>query len=226
MSDPWNPKPAPSPYPQQQPWPSTPAQPSAYPQPAPIGPMSEPLPATNIPAHPAEAKPILPPEIIARLKAKNYPQDHIGALMLWDEAKKAIVAATADEMMLRKYSVQSTFTAPVEGTNRVSIGNGMEAKAVIAFNYNLKSPDPKKDVVDAVDDCIDNFARFDNEEGEFIAKRLFKWKVEMSVAEYRKLVEDAKSSPVKAKLLTELEKVLNITDKAPTLEIVPEKKRK
>lgn len=202
---PWSPKPAPS---------STPAS---------IGPMSAPMPATNVPAHPAEAAPVIPAEVIARLKAKNYPQDHIGVMMLWDEVKKTIVAATVDEMFLRKIAVKATFTAPAEGTNRQSIGNGMDAKAVVKYTYTLKSPDEKRNVIDAVDDTIDNMRKISNE-GVFIAERIFKWSCDISVAEYRKLVEDAKDDPTAAKLFAEVQKVLRVAEAAPTLEIVPAKK--
>lgn len=195
-----------------------------------VGPMSqlpaEQWPATNAPIAPGEVvAPPLPVEILNRLRDARLPQDRDGVLMLWQQTKERITELQADEMELRKLCVKQLAPAPKEGVNNVDLGGGYVAKATVKYNYNLKAPPGKKDVVEAVDDVIDRFTLLDNE-GSFIAERLFKWKVEMSVAEYRKLVEEAATSATKAALLKELNTVLEIKEAAPTLEIKEPKAKK
>lgn len=149
------------------------------------------------------------------------------ALMKWDAAKKALEVAKETEMEARKLAFALGFGADAkEGTNTRELGNGYELKGVKKLNYKLKAPaDYSGDTVDAVDDCIERFGRISNE-GEFIAERLFKFSVDMSVSEYRKLVEEAEYSAPKKAMLAELNKILEITEGAPTLEIKEPKAKK
>jgi hypothetical protein len=181
-------------------------------------------PATNTPVHPGEQAPKpIPKEIELRLFAAKLPLDRDGLLALWDTTKKTLEAAKADEMALRKLCVDTLIAQPVEGTNNVELANGYVAKAVCNYSYNVIKPEGERDKISAVDKCIDAFRRLSNE-GAFIAERLFKFSVDVSITEYRKLAEDAKTSAVAASLLRELNKVLEIKPKAPTLEIKAPKK--
>jgi hypothetical protein len=144
-------------------------------------------------------------------------------LALWDTTKKALEAAKADEMALRKLCVETLVAQPQEGTNNVELANGYVAKAVCNYSYNVIKPEGERDKISAVDKCIDAFRRISNE-GAFIAERLFKFNVDISITEYRKLAEEAQTSAVAASLLRELNKVLSIVPKAPTLEIKAPKK--
>jgi hypothetical protein len=183
-------------------------------------------PATNVPIHPNETpEQPLPADVAERLWRDGLPVNRDGLLMLWQQAKDAIEAAKTDEMSLRKLCVSNLVPQAQEGTNNVELGNGYVAKAVVKFNYNLKAPEGVKDVVTAVDSVIDRFRTLDNE-GPFIAERLFKWNVDVSVSEYRKLCEEAQTSATKAALLRELNTVLEIKEAAPTLEIKEPKVRK
>lgn len=149
------------------------------------------------------------------------------ALLKWDSAKKALDAAKEAEMEARKLAFSLGFGAEAkEGTNTRELGNGYELKGVKKLNYKLKAPEGYSgDTVDAVDDCVERFSRISNE-GEFIAERLFKYSVDMSVSEYRKLCEEAEYSAPKKAMLAELNKILEITEGAPTLEIkAPKAKR-
>lgn len=168
--------------------------------------------------------PVIPSEVIKRLAALNFPLNNDGVLMLWQASQKALVDAKDDEMELRKLNVALRFVKPDEGTNRVELGGGMDLKTVIKFNRTLVSPDPKKDVVNAVDDVIDAMAIADNE-GSFIADQLFKWSVDISKTEYDALEVEASTSVTKKKLLDLVNTVLIVKDAAPTLEIVKAKKK-
>lgn len=168
--------------------------------------------------------PTIPAHILVHLTNERLPHTPDGVLMAWQRSQAAVEAAKGFEMELRKLNVALFVPKPREGMNNVDLGNGYTLKAGVKFNYNLKPP-VGKDIVDAVDDVIDRFARLDNE-GSFIADRLFSWKVDLSVAEYRKLYDEAQTSATKAALLRELNTILEIKDAAPTLEIKEPKVKK
>lgn len=158
-------------------------------------------------------------------KTKEQLRDE--ALLAWEASKKALEAAKENEMTLRKAAFAAGFGDEAkEGTNTVDLGNGYQLKGVKKLNYTLKAPEGYKgNTVDAIDDTVELFARISNE-GEFVAERLFKYSVDMSVSEYRKLVEEAEYSPIKKQMLDALLKVLVITEGAPTLEIKEPKAKK
>lgn len=148
-------------------------------------------------------------------------------LVSWQKAKDAVDAAKEYEMDLRKYISNREFPDAKEGTNNKELGNGYKLKTVKKLNYNLKAPvDYKGSTVDAVDDCIDNISKILPNEGPFITERLFNWKVDLSISEYRKLQEESETFPQKKKVLDEVNKVLEIKEAAPTLEIVEPKNKR
>lgn len=140
-------------------------------------------------------------------------------LLQWQAAKEALEAAKEAEMNLRKLAFSLGFGVNAqEGTNTVELGNGYQLKGVKKLNYKLVSPKEDVTVLDAVDDCIERFVHISNE-GSFIADRLFKWSVDLSKTEYNRLEVEATTDPIKKKLLDEANKVILITEAAPTLEI-------
>lgn len=148
------------------------------------------------------------------------------ALVQWQSAKDALETAKEAEMNLRKYCFQLAFTDAKEGMNSLELGSGYVLKGGKKLNYNLKAPvGYDGDAVDAVDEVAEKFGQISNE-GKFIAERLFKFKVDLSVSEYRKLTEDAKHSAGAKVMLTELNKVLEISEGSPTLEIREPKVKK
>lgn len=149
------------------------------------------------------------------------------ALYEWEQSKRIREEAVADELKWRKIAFDLGFGADAkEGTNAVPLENGYELKGVKKLNYKLKAPDGfEGDTVDAVDKTIDEFTRISNE-GSFIAARLFKWSVDMSITEYRALVDNAKHDAQAKKLLDELNKVLVVSEATPTLEIRAPKGKK
>lgn len=155
----------------------------------------------------------------------NLSQDQL--LVRHEQLKIKLEDAKADEMALRRYIVKRAFPKPNEGMNTLELGNGYELKATVKYNYKLKAPENfDGDVVQAVDDCVDAFAQALPNEGPFIADRLFKYSVDISIAEYRKLQEEAMSFPSKKKLLDLVSNILEITDAAPTLAIKAPKEKK
>lgn len=145
------------------------------------------------------------------------------ALVAWNEAKTALDAAKAAEMEARKVAFNAGFgDTPKEGTNKVELDNGYQLKGVYKLNYNIVAPEGE-DKIDAVDNVIDEFGKIGNE-GSFIADRLFKWAVTLSVSEYRKIEEAAKNGSGEARaMMRQLERVLEIKPASPTLEIIAPK---
>lgn len=140
-------------------------------------------------------------------------------LLAWDDIKKTITTATAQEMELRKYIVNRAFPKKEEGMNTKPLGNGYELKASVKFNYNLADND-------TVENCLARVAALGNQ-GPFIADRLVSWKPSFLLTEYRQLVEDKeKGDKFAENVLKEITPMLTITDGAPTLEIKAPKAKK
>lgn len=137
-------------------------------------------------------------------------------LLLWQAKKDAIETAKAEEMELRKYIVKREFPKPVEGTQRKELGNGYELKAVIKYNYNLASND-------VVEECLDHICTLGNE-GSFIADRLVSWKPSFLKTEYNALLERKDKGDERAiKILEIVNKMLTVSEGAPTLDIIEPK---
>lgn len=140
-------------------------------------------------------------------------------LVLWADKKAAIEKAKTEEMDLRKYIVGREFPQKQEGMNNKELGNGYTLKAGIKYNYKLADND-------TVEDCLNKISSLGND-GSFIADRLVSWTPNFLLTEYRQLQEDAgKGSAFAKQALEEVNKMLTITEAAPTLEIKEPKAKK
>lgn len=140
-------------------------------------------------------------------------------LLLWEDMKKAIEVAKANELELRKYIVNREFPKKEEGMNTKELGQGYQLKAGIKYNYNLADND-------TVETCLEKIANLGNA-GAFIADRLVSWKPNFLLTEYRQLVEDKeKGSGFAKQCLDIVNEMLTITEGAPTLEIKAPKSKK
>lgn len=140
-------------------------------------------------------------------------------LMLWADKKKAIQEAQEDEMTLRKYIVGRAFPQKQEGMNTKELGAGYQLKAAIKYNYNLA--DNAK-----VEECLNHISDLGNE-GPFIADRLVSWKPSFLLTEFRQLQEAKDRGDARAvQILNIVNKMLTITEAAPTLEIKAPKVKK
>jgi hypothetical protein len=149
------------------------------------------------------------------------------ALLNWDNSKKLLEQAREAEMEWRKRAFELGFGKDAkEGVNTLELANGYELKGGKKLNYKLKAPEGfSGNTVDAADACADAFAKISNE-GAFVAERLFNYSVTLSLTEYRKIVDEASYSAPKKAMLAELNKILEITEAAPTLEIKAPKAKK
>ena len=135
-------------------------------------------------------------------------------LAAWEASKTALETAKADEMAARKAFVDFSFDPNKrEGTERIELHNGYEAKAVKKLNYTFKSYDPEIEVADAVDITLQKLEAT-GPEGKFIANRLVKWTPSLSLSEYRDLAPQYKAI---------VDTVIETKEGAPTLEIVAPK---
>lgn len=140
-------------------------------------------------------------------------------LLEWQKKKDAIEKAKEEEMELRKYIVKREFPKPEEGMNTKDLGEGYQLKAGVKFNYKLADND-------VVEDCLNHIAALGNE-GPFIADRLVGWTPSFKLTEYRLLCEAKDKGEERAiKILDIIEKMLTISEAAPTLEIKEPRKKK
>jgi hypothetical protein len=140
-------------------------------------------------------------------------------LMAHKKLQEDLSALKEKEMELRKYIVSRAFPNRNEGTNTKELGNGYELKAVVKFNYKLSDND-------VVEKTLAEIAAVGNE-GAFIADRLVCWTPNFYKTEYNKLQDDAAAGSETAKTILKLvDKMLTITDAAPTLTIKEPKAKK
>ena len=135
-------------------------------------------------------------------------------LAAWEASKKAIEDAKAEEMRLRKEFVDFAFDpGKREGTERIELHNGYEAKAVKKLNYGFRPLREGQSINDAVDEALSELEK-SGPQGKFVADRLVKWTAALSLTEYRELSPEHKAI---------FDKVVETKDAAPTLEIVAPK---
>lgn len=173
----------------------------------------------NNPVPPKQDEFHIPLEVKAYLSQNNFSQDRDGLLMLWQKAKDDIEKAKNFEMEIRKLAVKATFEKPKEGTNTVELGEGYKAKSVIKYNYNLADND-------TVEACLEEISKVGNE-GSFVADRLVGWTPSFKLTEYRLIQEGVeKGDPSAIKIMNCINRMLTITEAAPTLEIKEPKVKK
>lgn len=106
----------------------------------------------------------------------------VEALKAHAAAKQALDLAKEAEMNARNAAVLAFFPnghVP-KGTHNFELGGGFVAKFVGKLNFKVDLAAGKK----AISDLIQHGPK-----GQFIAERLFKWSLDISVGEYGKLAE-------------------------------------
>ena len=162
------------------------------------------------------------PQQQVQAPSSSNPYDAMNEDQLLMEHKKLqddLTSLKEKEMELRKYIVNRAFPKKEEGTNTKELGNGYELKAVVKFNYKLADND-------VVEKTLAEIAAVGNE-GAFIADRLVGWTPTFYKTEYNKLQQDAEGGNETARKILKLtERMLTITDAAPTLTIKEPKVKK
>lgn len=151
-------------------------------------------------------------------------------LLEWQEVSNTLSVAKDAEMTKRNEVFAYLFPNPIEGTQYFDLPGNWKVKLVYKMNYKIDSDSDK------VDAAIDIMSKM-GPTGAVIADRLFKWKADVSVTEYRTLIdrdEKFKNDPnafaeygTESRVLRELQAVLTIKPGAPTLELIdPDEKKK
>lgn len=146
-------------------------------------------------------------------------------LLVWENAKKAVEAAKLAEIEARNAFIKRcTDPTKREGTERVELGNGYYAAVGKKLNYKLRNEEGQAER--AEEQMIALAKKKGFEQAGFIAERLFKWDVELSITEYR-LVQDgiAKRDPMYVKIGEILGTTLEVKDAQASLEIRAPKKK-
>jgi len=124
-------------------------------------------------------------------------------ILAWNNSKDALQQSKDAEMILRQAVAARFFPNPNVGTQRQELGNGYKLKLVHKINYKVDADIPKLNALN------DQLAQAGNE-GAFLASRLWKVGIDISVSEYKKLPEQYK---------TIVDKVLVTTPATPSLEL-------
>lgn len=133
----------------------------------------------------------------------------------WEAACVALTLAKDREMELRKAFVADFFDPNQRsGTERLSLGDGTDLKAVKTERYGFVKNAEEKTDKKAIDAAL---TRIEKEvpHGEYIAEHLIKWTPELSVTEYKKLSDAAKAI---------IDVVIVTTQGAPSLDVVKSKR--
>lgn len=136
-------------------------------------------------------------------------------IMAHKQAVIELEAVKAKEMALRKKLAETYFPNAKEGVNNLELGNGYKLKFTRKLNYRLAG----KDDVDA---ALDDIEKLGNE-GSFIGERLVRWKPDLSVSEYKRLLKSGEGIDNSIKHI--IGRVLTISDAAPTIELVEPKNK-
>lgn len=123
-------------------------------------------------------------------------------IMDWNRADATAKAAVARERDLRKQVIDASFDKLTVGTNTLVLGAGYKLKAGITQSYSLQ-----KDADDSYTTLVNILGQMNPE----TAKRLVRWKPEVSVSEYKKLTAEEQAL---------INQVLVIKDNSPQLELV------
>lgn len=133
-------------------------------------------------------------------------------LVAQHEAAKAVLEAAKNSEMEARLMV-GNYAFPLagrkEGVNNLELSDGRTVKLGHTVNYKLT-----KDI-EKVEKAEDEAAAAGNE-GSFLAERIITWEAKFSKSEYNKLDT---SNPTHAKVKAAIDKVLEISNGTPSLEV-------
>lgn len=121
----------------------------------------------------------------------------------WSAADLALAAAKVNEIILREQVVKALFADAPTGTNNHELPTGQTLSCVKKLNYKLDT-DATINALDTLSVTI----------GIELAKRLVKWKPELSVSEYKKMSDASRAI---------IDVALTITPATPSLELKEKK---
>lgn len=133
-------------------------------------------------------------------------------LVAQHEAAKAVLEAAKNSEMEARLMV-GNYAFPVagrkEGVNNLELSDGRVVKLGHKVNYKLSGDN---EAVEKAEDAIDAIGN----EGSFLRERIITWEAKFSKSEYNKLDT---SNPTHAKVKAEIDKVLEVSNGTPSLEV-------
>lgn len=133
-------------------------------------------------------------------------------LVAQHESAKAVLEAAKNSEMTARLMV-GNYAFPLagrkEGVNNLELSDGRVVKLGHKVNYKLVGDNEKIEKAEEACDAIGN-------EGSFLVERIITWKADFSKSEYNKLDT---SNPTHAKVKAEIDKVLEISNGTPSLEV-------
>lgn len=141
---------------------------------------------------------------------KDYSNDDL--LMAWRAEAATLKSVKAREGAMRSEIVRRIFPKPKEGTQRHPLGSGYQLKGVYKPNYKIANDESLPGALEAMANA--------GNEGPFITQRLIKRKPELSISEYKALLQSANDGNGTARaILTTLQSILTIEEGSMSLEI-------
>lgn len=133
------------------------------------------------------------------LVCKQHEREVTSAdIHLWYKMKAELKKLTDAEMELRQFIFKGKFISPVEGTNRLGLGEGWDLKAVHVINRSVDEP--------ALGILIQKF-----QESKIPVDALIKYRPELVKSEYNALTNEQKQL---------FDQALTIKPGAPQLDVV------
>ena len=133
-------------------------------------------------------------------------------LVAQHEAAKAVLEAAKNSEMEARLMV-GNYAFPLagrkEGVNNLELSDGRVVKLGHKVNYKLSSDN---EAVEKAEDEIDAIGN----EGPFLRERIITWEAKFSKSEYNKLNT---SNPTHAKVKAAIDKVLEVSNGTPSLEV-------
>lgn len=152
--------------------------------------------------------------IVGLVEGSKEPVDEriVKQLVAQHEVAKGVLERAKNSEMEARLMV-GNYAFPLagrkEGVNNLELGDGRTVKLGHKVNYKLVADNDKIEKAEEACDAIGN-------EGSFLVERIITWKADFSKSEYNKLDT---SNPTHAKVKAEIDKVLEISNGTPSLEI-------
>lgn len=152
--------------------------------------------------------------IVGIVENSKEPVDEriVKQLVAQHDATKGVLERAKNSEMEARLLV-SNYAFPLagrkEGVNNLELGDGRTVKLGHKVNYKLSSDVEKIEKAEDEIDAIGN-------EGSFLRERIITWKAEFSKSEYNKLDTN---NPTHAKVKAAIDKVLEVSNGTPSLEV-------
>jgi hypothetical protein len=133
-------------------------------------------------------------EALGEMMTDTTERDNL--IRQWRDKSRQLATLKDEESVLRTQIVATYYDAEKQkGTEYIELGDGYRLKCEKKMNAKLKT--------DLLNDALDKCERI-GERAKFYVERLFKWKPELSVTEWKDVSERAEGGDVDAQKIMEI----------------------